>query len=447
MDTPIADFVKSYINHDMTRLHMPGHKGVGFLGCEGKDITEITGADELFSPNGIIEKSEQNASRLFDTARTVYSTGGSTQSIHAMLYIAYASRKERQASAKILAGRNAHKAFVYAAAKLGCEVEWLYPNVFSHICSCIITGDTLASKLNTMDEKPFAVYVTSPDYLGDTTDIAALSEICKKHDIPLLVDNAHGAYRAFLPKSQHPIHLGADICCDSAHKTLPVLTGGGYLHIAKDDIYGFSNNAVRAMEIFGSTSPSYLILQSLDICNKYLHGEYRKALENCITAVGKIKSIMNSPGIPDISSEPIKITADFSSFEKINGGFSEFFRSRKIEYEFSDSEHIVFMFSPQNCERDYKRLADALCELDLRKKAIKSSDLPLPVPQRMMSIREAILSPCEEICVDFAVGRICGAPTVSCPPAVPIAVSGEKITEEHTVLFKKYGIEKITVVK
>ena len=89
MNTPIYDFVQNYIKSNTARLHMPGHKGVSFLGPEAFDITEIRGADELYAPNGIILESEQNATRLFDTSRTVYSAGGSTQSIHAMLYLAY----------------------------------------------------------------------------------------------------------------------------------------------------------------------------------------------------------------------------------------------------------------------------------------------------------------------------------------------------------------------
>ena len=134
MKTPICDFVNNYAKSDAARLHMPGHKGVSVLGCESLDITEITGADELFAPDGIIAESERNASRLFG-ADTFYSAGGSTLCIQVMLYLLAADFCERRngetcrfdlpdepnASPLILAGRNAHKAFVNAAALLGIQ--------------------------------------------------------------------------------------------------------------------------------------------------------------------------------------------------------------------------------------------------------------------------------------------------------------------------------------
>lgn len=304
-------------------------------------------------------------------------------------------------------------------------------------------GRNAQKKLNEISEKPSAVYITSPDYLGEISDIEGIARICNEHNIPLLVDNAHGSYSAFLEKSRHPIHLGADICCDSAHKTLPVLTGGGYLHIAKNDKYRFSENAVRAMEIFGSTSPSYLILQSLDICNKYLGENYRDELKKCIENVNEVKSAMKKIGISNISEEPIKITADFSEYEC---NFGEHFRNCGIECEYADDDFIVFMFTAQNNENDYQKLINAFKNIKLTKKN-SANALPIPKGKSVISVREAIFSPCEEIDVDNALGRICGAPTVSCPPAIPIAVSGEIINEFHIALFKNYGINKIIVLK
>ena len=102
------------------------------------------------------------------------------------------------------------------------------------------------------------MYVTSPDYLGGQSDVAALAEVSHRHGVPLLADNAHGAYLRFLSPSRHPMDLGADLCCDSAHKTLPVLTGGAYLHVGRAAPEPFRENARRALALFGSTSPSYL---------------------------------------------------------------------------------------------------------------------------------------------------------------------------------------------
>lgn len=443
MNTPIADFVKNYINSGASRLHMPGHKGVSVLGCENYDITEVKGADELFAPQSIILQSEKNARDIFGTGLTVYSAGGSSQSINAMLYLASLNNG---GSRYILAGRNAHKAFIYAAAKIGLDVKWIYPERSESICRCAVTPETLKKELRECSVKPVAVYITSPDYLGGVSDIQGLSEVCRSQNVPLLVDNAHGAYTAFLKKSLHPIHLGADMCCDSAHKTLPVLTGGGYLHINKSDRFRFSENAVKAMEIFGSTSPSYLILQSLDLCNKYLYENVRSDLARCAEKVLQIRSDMKKSGIGDISNEPLKITADFSQFEVSDGGFSEHFRKMGVEPEYTDDDFAVFMFSPFNSDADFEKLQNAFCNLSLKPKC-SHSQVRIIKSKSAVSIRDAVFSPFEIIEAEKSEGRICAAPTVSCPPAVPVVISGEVIEKGHIELMKKYRISQIAVLK
>ncbi len=442
MDTPIYDFVQNYINRNTARLHMPGHKGVSFLGCEQADITEIRGADELYAPEGIIRESEENATRLFDTAKTIYSAGGSSQSINAMLYLAYL-RADKSQRPFVLAGRNAHKSFIYALAKLDADVEWIYGKDLPSLCSCIFNAESIDKRLNELPHKPFAVYITSPDYLGIMSDIEGIANVCKKHGIPLLVDNAHGSYLKFYKRDLHPISLGADMCCDSAHKTLPVLTGGGYLHIAKDDKYGFSKNAVNAMAIFGSTSPSYLILQSLDLCNRYIAEKIRDDIETCAEKVAELRCVVHDCGFGPIAFEPLKIAANFTQKK---GNFAEHFRKYGIEFEYADDDFVVFMFSPQNSEEDFEKVKLAFENLQVEKTE-RFEPVEIPKAERVMTVREAIFSESEEISVENALGRACASPTVACPPAIPIAVSGEKITEKHIELFKKYKIEKILVVK
>ncbi len=446
MNTPIIDFVNDYIKSDATRFHMPGHKGVSFFGLEKYDITEIKGADDLSCPDGITKESEENASRLFGTKATLYSTGGSSQSINAMLHIAYINRKDTTKNPYILAGRNAHKAFIFAAAKIGFDVEWLYPENCNSLCSCVITADILEKELQKTEHLPFAVYITTPDYLGKLTDIRALSSVCKKYDIPLLVDNAHGAYSAFVKEPFHPILQGADMCCDSAHKTLPALTGCGYLHIAKSDKYNFTENAKEAMTIYGTSSPSYLLLQSLDLCNEYIEKTIKNDLESCSQKVENITGLLNSKGINNISEEPIKITADFSNFCKNDFDIAEHFRKCNIEFEYADNDFVVFMATAQNRDEDFSRLKKAIEYLPDFCEAKDNNDFSFVKGQQKMTIRNAIYSKCIETPIDKANGKICGTPTVSCPPAIPIVVSGEEITDEHIKLLKYYGKTHISVV-
>ncbi len=442
MDTPIFDFVQNYIKSNTARLHMPGHKGVSFLGPEAFDITEIRGADELYAPDGIIRESEENTTRLFDTAKTVYSAGGSSQSINAMLYLAYLHADKAQRPF-VLAGRNAHKSFIYALAKIDADVKWIYPEKSDSICSCIVNGKMVENELNNLSNKPFAVYITSPDYLGGMSDIESIARVCKKHNISLLVDNAHGSYLKFYKRDLHPTTLGADMCCDSAHKTLPVLTGGGYLHIAKGDKYEFAKNAVNAMAIFGSTSPSYLILQSLDLCNKYIDEKISEDIEKCAEKVAELRYLINSKGFGIVSAEPLKLTVDFRGYDF---DFAKHFRRCSIEFEYADNDFVVFMFSPQNSDADFEKLKNAFKNINIqRTKEIQN--IEFEIAERVMTIREAIFSESEEINIENALDRVCASPTVSCPPAIPIAVSGEKITQKHIDLFTRYGIDKIQVIK
>ena len=314
MKTPIADFVKKYSESEVSRFHMPGHKGKEFLGCERLDITEICGADVLYSASGIIEASEKNAAFLFGTEHSFYSTEGSTLAIKAMLAIIKKNTPAGKRT-RILAARNAHKAFIYACALLDLAVEWIYPDNFDHLCACQISAKKLEEAI--CAAQPDAVYITSPDYLGNLSDIESFSDICHKHGIPLLVDNAHGAYRAFLKNSCHPIALGADMCCDSAHKTLPVLTGGAYLHISKNYSAPSCDEIRSILALFASTSPSYLILQSLDLCNAYLAEQFTKRLAECVKRAAELKEELKKLGFPALDTEELKIV-----FSSENCGYS-----------------------------------------------------------------------------------------------------------------------------
>lgn len=439
MNTPIYDFVCRYAESDTARLHMPGHKGREYLGVEHLDITEIGGADVLYSPDGIILESENNATALFGTAHTFYSTQGSTLAIQAMLTLAINGRKS-DTPPTVLAARNVHKAFVNAAALLDIDVTWLYPERSSHICSTAIDPSALDTALSA--GKYAAVYITSPDYLGNVADIRSLCDICHKYGVPLLVDNAHGAYLAFTEPSMHPIALGAAMCADSAHKTLPTLTGGAYLHISKE-FAEYTEGARSALSLFASTSPSYLILSSLDLTNRYLANNYPKALRECIASIKSIKSEISIPTIP---SEPLKMVFRCADFGYTGSEFCDLLRNFGIECEFSDDTYAVLMITPSNTPDDLKKLRLALASVAPRTPLCAPLEAPEP-SERVMSIRAAVLAPHELIPVDNALGRVAGAPTVSCPPAIPVVVSGERITDTAIALFKRYGIEKIEVVK
>ncbi|MBQ7144781.1 MAG: amino acid decarboxylase [Oscillospiraceae bacterium] len=515
MTTPIADFITAYASAAPLRLHMPGHKGIGPLGCERFDVTEVAGADALYEAAGIIRESEDNASALFGSARTLYSTEGASQCVRAMVYLALTHRAP-DAAPRILAARNAHRSFISACALCGAEVDWLWPETEGDgLLACPVTPEGLTRALNALPEKPAAVYVTSPDYLGNLADVSGLAKACHLHGIPLLVDNAHGAYLRFLSPeavsdcrgasrsaraaeqdmlcrggspeppagraaegggpcvelcspateqepfpppagegaaaaagegetlpyrrvSLHPLDAGADLVCDSAHKTLPVLTGGAWLHISKAAAPRFADPAKRAMALFGSTSPSYLTLASLDRCNALLAGEWPGRLAKAARDCEMLKDALRGLGWTLGEGDPLRVTLYCDG-----KAAAQRLRARGIEPEYAGPEALVLMLTPEVAETARTRVPAAL----------GANDLPpappppvLPKPERVLPPRGAMLAPQVRVPAAESVGRVCGAPTVGCPPAVPIVAAGERIPPEAAEAFRYYGVESVDCV-
>lgn len=439
MTTPICDFVENYKNKNPQRFHMPGHKGKSYLGFEEYDITEISGADSLFDAQGIIKESEMNAGSIF-SAHTFYSCEGSSLSIKAMVYLALAWAKENNASNVILATRNAHKSFLYACALCDADILWL-KNDEDNYLSSKITAEDVENAIKSSKTFPCAVYITSPDYLGNITDLCTIKQICIKYNILLLADNAHGAYLNFL--GQHPLQAGVDMVCDSAHKTLSALTGAGYLHINKNAPEILYKNAKYAMGIFASTSPSYLILQSLDRFNSIAES-FSSRLDYIIPFISSMKQRLQNHGYTLYGNEVLKLTIKTKPYGYTGYEFGKMLEKKNLFPEFYDNDFLVLML-PLNKD-SLMALTEILFSIP-KKESIITLPPEFEMPQKAMSVRSALFMPFEEIDIKDAKDRILHSPMVSCPPAVPIVVSGEIISENAIKVFEYYKISKVKVIK
>ena len=445
MNTPLSDFLEKYSAENKLRFHMPGHKGKNLTGTEEFDLTEVDGADVLYSAEGVIKEIMDNASALFGTVKTLYSTEGSSLSIRAMVYLIKLFAVSKGEKPEILAFRNAHKTFITACAVTNTEITWLYGKGNKGITCCDISADDVREYLDKREKLPAALYVTSPDYLGNMADIKALSELCRERGMILAVDNAHGAYLNFLSENLHPIHLGADICCDSAHKTLPVLTGGGYLHIGEKAPALFREKAEYALSLFASTSPSYLIMRSLDKANALLSEAYTEDLASFIDEVQKLKASLTDKGYYFVGDEPLKLTFDSKKYGYKGTELAEYLLTKNIVCEFSDEDYLVIMLTPSNTEDELGQLETALSSLRKREE-ITVRPPAITSPERVIALSECIYMPTEKIETKNAVGKICGAVNVSCPPAVPVVIAGERIGEKEKALLDYYGVREIEVI-
>lgn len=426
---------------------MPGHKGVAFPLYElfGQslyyDVTELPETDNLFDAHGAILEAEKKAAAFYKSRQTLFSAGGSTLCIQTMLSLAV------KRGGKIICARNIHRSAVNAMALLDIEPIWVYPRPFrgSALPGRILPEDIEDAACSNSDAD--AVFLTSPDYYGVISDIKGISKVCRSHNLTLLVDNAHGAHLNLIGKNLHPIQNGADMTCDSAHKTLPALTGAAFLHINSPQFS--KSDAKAAMTLFGSTSPSYLIMLSLDIARFWMETDGKSAFEKLAAQVKTIRNACNMMDFftpPEAFFDPARIAIDTAS-RGISGDIAaEFLRKYGISPEMNDRRHVVLIPTPFNSEDDFSRLLFALKKLDLKS--------PIPVKQyypekteRAMPLRQAVFSNCETIAVEKSVGRVAAEPKCPCPPCVPIVMPGEIITKQNASIIKSYGVLNIKVVK
>lgn len=416
---------------------MPGHKGK-----YPDDVTEIDGADVLYKPNGIILESERTASDVFGSQATFYSVEGASLCIRASVYLIKEICLNHKKNPLILACRNAHSSFISACAVSDVDVEWLYGENQS-VLTCSVTPERLNDELKRT--KASAFYLTCPDYLGYMSNIGAFADICHKNGALFIVDNSHGAYLKFLPTSFHPLDFNADLVIDSAHKTLPCLTGTAYLHIGKNAPAFFKENANGALYLFASTSPSYLLIASLDSFNGQVENFKRDLFKTC-NLVSLLKENLSAIGYTIVGNEPLKLTIYAKNYGYYGYEIAKYLKDNKIIAEFYDNDFITFMISPLNKLKQLKALEKTLTFLPKKEKITDVAPNFVKL-KKAISIRKAVFSPYEEILTENAEGRVLSTLTLSCPPAIPIAVCGEKLDENAVKLLKYYGINKINVVK
>lgn len=443
--TPLLEAVEAYLERDASRFHIPGHKGFRdelFGSVARYDVTEVEGTDSLYEADGAIKKVEEAFAGIYGAKRTLLSAGGSTLCIQTMLALT------AKPGGKVIISRSSHTSAVNAMALLGLTPLWLYPekNVGSIVNSRVCIPE-IEALLTEHGEDVCAVYITSPNYFGQISDIRSISEICRLYRVPLLVDNAHGAHLKFLKKSLHPLDHGADMCCDSLHKTMPVLTGGALLHIANER---YVLDAKRRMALFGSTSPSYLIMLSCDSClNVCADPEYLSKLEFVCERIHGLETLAESKGfIPlDGVRDPAKLSLSVFNWGISGAEFAAKLRAAGIEPEYVNDLYAVLMATPYNIGGDYRRVEKFLNAWNLTP-VPSTPDFPeLYHPETVLDLRDAVLARTHPVPVEQSENCVASSMVCPCPPGIPVIMPGEQIDQNVIKLLKMAGINIIKVVK
>lgn len=439
MSSPLFAALGRYLDKNRERLHMPGHKGLlpsPLDGCAPFDVTELPDTGCLYDGEGAPVETEALFSKLYGSGATLLSTGGSTLCIQAMLAL------HCPEGSKVLMARAVHHAAVNAAALLNLEPVWLFPDESTGIQTPFRISPQAVETALSQNPDVSAVYLTSPDYFGTICDIKTIADVAHSHGKPLLVDNAHGAHLVFF-QNIHPMALGADACCDSLHKTLPTLTGAALLHLKDATL---ADEARRRMATFGSTSPSYLIMLSADMLLPQWEA-LKRSYSTLAQKVSQLRRHALKKGVwatcanLQALADPVRISLLFAAGQR--DATLSLLQECGIEAEYLSARHIVLIPGPQNSLTPVEKLINRLPALH----EVPSLSQPVCQPQRVRSLRRAVLSPAERLPLSDALGRIAAAPVSPCPPGVALLMPGEVLNLETANALKSAGITSFFVIK
>ena len=401
------------------------------------DFSEFQGLDNLQNPTGPILKSLQRTVHIYGSKASFYLVNGSSSGIMALML---ATVKQGD---KVLIARNAHKSVINALILSGAEPVWAQ------------TGwdkdwniPTWANIQNIPDDIK-AVWLTSPTYEGLATDIRPIAQLCKEKNIPFIVDEVHGALWPFfehLPESA--IHCGADACVQSLHKTGSCMNQGAVLHLSKDS--KISPEAVQqALNIINTTSPSYILLSSIETSIEYLNSSRgRKKLNQLIKNINDMKNRLKaSTGAVFLeNSDPTKI------FFRIPGispqELSDFIEDNfNIEFEMNNDSGILAITGIETSKKTLKKLEKTIkiAEKTLKKNDKISNIMPYINPNVAMTPNQAFNQESQSLEPAKAVGFISKETIVNYPPGIPLIIAGEVLQQAHLEFLKHR--KKIEIIK
>ena len=424
--TPLYDAIRAYAGQNPARFHMPGHKGKLLPAPELQpiaplDVTEIDPTGDLFSGGEPFDTAQQLWARHFAMDNCLFLTGGSTLGLHAAL--ALFCRPGDQ----VLIDRGCHRSVYNALALLDLEPVYL-PRPWR--AGEGITGPISPQDVeNLLDSHPNikTVCITSPTYSGVLSDVAELSHLIHARGGKLIVDGAHGAHLPFLGVDAFS---GCDALICSAHKTLPALGQSALLFTN-----GVDPRQVRQMtSVFGSSSPSYPMMISLDCARDYLEGEGAEEYRRAARRTAALRAAFPSLGEGELRLDPTRLTLTSPD----GNALARALEGENIWPEMADRGHVVLILTAQDSQADLNRLEQAL---ERRRDLLGAPPIlpPPPLPKPACSPRQALFAPVERLPLSDCLGRVAAGQLAPYPPGVPVVAPGEVIGEKELAYLKKIG--------
>ncbi len=458
-DAPLFQTLLGYVRQHALRFHMPGHKGgLGFppevaevfkRNVLAIDVTETRGMDNLHLPSGCIKQAQDLAAQTFGADRTFFLTNGTTAGVHAMIMT---TCKEGQ---KIVIPRDAHLSVIGGVILAGLEPVFVYPDVDPEWG--VSVGVPTSEYERTLFEHPDAkaCLITRPNYYGMAGELSALVELCHTHGIPLLVDEAHGPHihlHEAMPRSA--LSYGADMVVQSTHKTLGSFTGSSMLHIKGERIH--PDRVQRMLAILQSTSPSYLLMASIDITATLMRLRGHDLIERAIRLSDKARGrlsrvsgvrVLSRPAMDRCKLSVSMIDLGLAGFELKNRLMDE----HNTRVELADFENIIAFVTYADTEEDVDALVDAMIQVaeearseravgpSLRKRGDQArftQHLFAPA-ERAMLPRRAALAAHELAMLHDSPGRVCAEVVAPYPPGIPLLYPGEIIDQSHLEIIEE----------
>lgn len=439
MNTPIIDSLRKIVDDNIISFHMPGHKKGAIykmLGYEDilenlykLDTTEIPGTDNLHSPEECIKESLKRASEVFKSDKTFYLVNGSTCGIEAAIMVSVNPKE------KIILNRDCHQSAINSCI-IG-DIDPIYVNPSINKDSNTLSGVSFNNVKRVIDSNldAKAVFLTYPTYFGDVFDLKSICSYAHEKGMTVIIDEAHGAHLGLSEKlPETALSQGADIVIQSTHKTLPSFTQSSMIHIKGNRID--INKLTNMLRITESSSPSYLLMASLDIAVDIYEKNGFDLMDKLLINIDEFKSeLYKLKNIKvDESKDYTKIFLNTKKLGITGHELENVLRENyNIQVELSNYYGVLLIATIGNTKDEFLKLKDVLFEIDKiykKESYLKSVSYPIKLPKKILSPREAFYMDKKNVKIENSIGKISGEYIIPYPPGVSLVSPGEEITRE-----------------